>query len=279
MVLILRPRTLLSLLSLLALSLLLAHLITQALKYFWGHDYQLGFERLFNLDRENNIPSWYSSSALLLCSALLAMIWLAKKQARERYVAHWAALSMIFLALSLDEAASLHERAIDPLRQALHATGYLYYTWVVPGIALVLVIGLCYLPFLAHLPTRTRRLCLLAGSLYVGGAVGVEMLGAQYHSLHGVDTQAGVDTMAYALIVACEEGLELLGILVFIYALSSYLGSSIGPIRLVFGEPGRPAIYVVPARTKRLPAIKAAGDEKAPLAPSPLSAHARPDSP
>jgi hypothetical protein len=54
--------------------------------------------------------------------------------------------------------------------------------------------------------------------LYVGGAVGVEMFGAKVASM------GGMDTMSYALLVAVEEGLEMFGIVLFSYALLSYIG-------------------------------------------------------
>jgi hypothetical protein len=63
--------------TLVVLSLIVAHVCVQDLKFFLGHDTQLGFERQFNLERENNIPTWYSSFALLLSAMLLGIIGLA----------------------------------------------------------------------------------------------------------------------------------------------------------------------------------------------------------
>lgn len=60
------PRKLALALTMVVLSLVVAHVCVQYIKFFLGHDAQLGFERQFNLVKENNIPTWYSSSALLL---------------------------------------------------------------------------------------------------------------------------------------------------------------------------------------------------------------------
>ncbi len=111
-----------------------------------------------------------------------------------------------------------------------HFTGYLYYSWVILGGFFVVAVGLSYLRFLAHLPAVTRRLFLVAGSLYVGGVLGVEMMGAHWDSLYG---QAN---LGYAMIVAVEEMLEMAGIVVFLYALCSYIEQDMKEIRLSFGS-------------------------------------------
>ena len=191
-----------------------AHIATQSLKYFRGNNTQLGVERQFNLNGENNVASWFSASALLVCSELLFVIGVTRKRVGDRFAANWLGLSAGFLYLSVDEAASLHEMTIVPLRTALDLTGYLYFAWVIPGAIITLILALTYLPFLYHLPVRIRRLAVVAGALYVGGAIGVEMLGSRYYSLYGTES------FQYSLLVAVEEGLEMFGVVVFIYALS-----------------------------------------------------------
>jgi hypothetical protein len=53
----------------------------------------------------------------------------------------------------------------------------------------------------------------LAGTLYVGGAVGVEMIGAPMVE----------DAMPYNLVTVAEEGLEMGGVLVFISTLLTFM--------------------------------------------------------
>ena len=110
---------------------------------------------------------------------------------------------------------------IKPLRAALNATGFLYYTWVVPGAIFVLICALIFRRFLADLPGETRSLFLVAGTCFVGGAIGMELVGGYYHDLFGYDN------MTYKMIDTIEECLEMVGILVFIYALVSYMGSHV----------------------------------------------------
>jgi hypothetical protein len=51
--------------------LLLAGIITQYIRFAYGDESQFGLVRLFNLEGENNLPSWYSSVELLLSSVAL----------------------------------------------------------------------------------------------------------------------------------------------------------------------------------------------------------------
>ena len=56
-----------------------------------------------------------------------------------------------------------------------------------------------------------------AGAIFVGGAIGVEMLGG-----HWFVTQ-GRDNVTYVALQTLEETMEMMGIVVFIYALAEYL--------------------------------------------------------
>ena len=174
--------------------------------------------RLAWVDGEGNIPTWYSSSLLLLCSVLLATIAAAQRQQRGRHVVGWLILALVFVFLSLDETAQLHELSIAPLRALFGTTGFLYYAWIVPaGICVVLFVS-GYLRFLAELPERTRRLFLVAGVIFVGGALGVEAVSGNQASLHGEQN------LTYHLIITVEELFEMAAIIVFIYALLDYIG-------------------------------------------------------
>ena len=182
---------------------------------------------LFDLDAEINYPSWYSSFTLLFCGILLGIIAVAKKKQGDRYFRHWKALGFIFVFFSLDEILSLHEiLIINDLRKALHLGGFFYFIWVIPGAIFVVLTGLAYLKFLRHLPRKTRDLFLLAGSIYVGGALGMEMVCGYYADA------VGQRNLIYGLMASAEEILEMVGVIVFIYALLSYIGSHLETIDL-----------------------------------------------
>ena len=185
-----------------------------------------GFKRLVSVGGENNIPTWYSSSALLLASFLITVIAFAKKATDDKYAIHWKALAIIFLCLSIDEAASLHEALGDVLFRFFPTKGYLYYIWVIPGMIFVLAVVLANVRFLSHLPAKTRYQFLTAGAVFIIGAIGLEMVAASYEDMY--------DSMGLAILTAAEEFTEMMGIVIFIYALCSYISSHIKNIQLTF---------------------------------------------
>lgn len=214
------PKRTAQLLFLVVLALSLASIVGRFTVYHLP-DYPLRdfFAWIFDVDAELTIPAIYSASALMFCSMLLAGIAYTKKMVGDRHVRYWGALSIIFLFLSLDEAISIHERTASSIRSALNTSGFLYLAWVIPAAIFVLIVFLVFLRFLAALPAKTRRLFLVAGAIYVGGAIGMELLNAPYWEFYGSEPQ----DMAYVTIATIEEFLEMLGIVVFIYALLSYI--------------------------------------------------------
>lgn len=185
---------------------------------------------LLHLGMEANLPTWYASASLLLCSLLLVLIALIARGTGDRLFPHWLSLSLIFLMLSMDETAHLHEKMILPLRSALNATGLFYYTWVLPGIGVVAICAVTYRRLIQSLPSRIGCRFLIAAVLYVGGAIGIEMVGAWYAS------RWGEADFAYNALSTVEEVLEMLGVLVFIHALMAHIGALASPIGLSFSS-------------------------------------------
>lgn len=210
--------------------LALMSIIGQVSKYFLGHGSLLGFVRLFYVDLENNVPTWYSSITLLLASLILAAIAYAKKIEKDPYRYHWAVLSLLFFFLSIDEDASFHECLIEPLKSLGQVSAFFYYAWVIPGIVLVLLFGLFYLRFLLQLPSRTVFLFFFAGFVYILGAVVVEMISGYQASRYGEKN------FTYSLIITLEEILEMGGIIIFIQALIEYLQVTVSVIHLKIGD-------------------------------------------
>jgi hypothetical protein len=198
---------------------------------YWIAEAVDSFVRLFDLAGEANIAAWYASSTLLICAALLATIAIAKRMNDDDgYVFHWTVLSLIFLYLSVDEAAILHEMAIKPLRSLLNTSGLFYYAWIIPGFIAVLVFVLAYVRFLTHLPKKTRLLFIAAGALYVAGAIGFEAVSGLF-----VDSD-GTRNITWELIATIEELFEMLGIVLFIYTLLDYISSNLAPVAFTAKE-------------------------------------------
>jgi hypothetical protein len=120
--------------------------------------------------------------------------------------------------LALDEFAELHEQTIEPVRGVLDIEGGpLWFAWVVPAVAAVALFGIAFARFLGQLPRATRRLVSAAAILFVGGAIGVDLVGASYSAVHGELN------FTYALIATVEESLEMLGVAVLVYVLLGYV--------------------------------------------------------
>lgn len=193
-------------------------------------DWAFGLVPLVNLSYEGNLPTWYSAALLLLCALLLGAIAAVKLAGRRAYGRHWAALGAIFLYLSLDEAVVIHEMINRPLTEWLGLEGVLYFSWVLPFGLLVLVFVACYLRFLGHLPGRFRRRFVLAGAIYVGGALGTELPVSWWYDRHGGDN------LTYGLLNVTQESLEILGTTIFCAALLGYIRQEVGELRIGFAD-------------------------------------------
>ena len=144
-----------------------------------GHDYVLGLVRLFRLGSEDNVPTWVSALLLLLASLLIALVALQHKTHKLPMRLRWKFLAGIFLFLSIDEAGAIHDLVYLNLAQRFGSPeGLFHYTWVIPYGILCVFFLVAYLPLLAYLPARTRRLFVVAGLVYVGAALGLEMTAA-----------------------------------------------------------------------------------------------------
>jgi len=181
-------------------------------------DYRADWTTMFNLDRELNLPTWYSSFMLGACSILLRTIAVGKRQQDDRYTKDWQLLSLIFFLLAIDEVLSIHEILIIPeVSEALNLPWFLHSMWVIPGTVFVLWFARKYWKFSLHLPYQSRRHFFSAAFLYVGGALIMEMVGSY------IAEAEGQQNLLYAMTATLEEIMEMTGLIVFIYGLLCYL--------------------------------------------------------
>ena len=176
----------------------------------------------FSLSYEGNLPTWLSTALLLSCALALALIGEGKAAARDRFAGHWLGRAAVFAYLSLDEFVSIHEH----MNTWFDFGGFLYFGWVLPAGAAFGLLGLAYLRFLGHLPAPVRRRVCLAAALYVGGALGVELV------LGWWTDRAGDENLGYALIDFVEESCEMLGAALFLDTLLHYLAAGAGAVVL-----------------------------------------------
>lgn len=197
-------------------ALLLAHLAGQVSARVFGHDNVHGLVPMFDLEGERNVPTVFSSLLLFSCAVCLVV---SARQAR-RLRAVWWLLAVAFCFLGIDEFAGIHEPLVFVLKGNVSpATAELArsipyrFSNLVPQIVVAgLVMLWTLIVFLRSLSTRSAGLFVLAGVVYVAGAVGIDQLTA------AGTTYVTADGWRAALAIA-EETFEMTGATLFLYAL------------------------------------------------------------
>jgi hypothetical protein len=161
-----------------------------------------------SLSYEQNVPTWLASSLLLACALAAGAI----ARTAERWRRHWWGMTFVFAYASLDEATQLHEHLGGHIRTG----GVLYFDWVIPAVAILAVLSAVYLPFVRALLPATRRRLIIAGAIYLGGAVAMEL------PLGWWVERAGPDSLGYGVIDWIEETLELAGASLALVALIAH---------------------------------------------------------
>ncbi len=184
----------------------------------------------FDLGFEPSLANWYSSIVLLTNAGIVWLVAFVKRHRSEQYVRHWFALGFVMLYMAIDEAIMIHEMFDSTLRDVLQTGGILYFAWVIPGAAMVLAVGLGFSGFLRHLDSRTRTLFVAAGTIFVAGAIGMELIAGLVMDAHG-SIAAGVLSLGHTFEQAAEEGLEMFGALIFLYANLDLLSRDLSSVR------------------------------------------------
>lgn len=180
------------------------------------------FSVMFFFDMENNLPSYFSTTILLVASFILAIISFLKRKQNDSFQLYWVGLALIFLLLSIDESLSLHNRVenlLDPLKPITAAYPFLLFSWVILGILFVGCFMAFYLRFFLALPKVMKIRFFGSGAIYVLGAIGFEMIGAYFFAKSEFNTRS----LTYMLMVTIEESLEIAGVILFIDTLLKYL--------------------------------------------------------
>lgn len=169
----------------------------------------------FNLDHEISVVTWFSSALALAVCVIFYLIGSNKQNVGQKTA--WRILSLMMLLVSVDEIAAAHEL----LLQGIHiAAGFgeeqtlLANAWLI--ILPVLTMGFVVLTKIIHrgLPNKIFRQIIFAGLIYVTGALIVEYLSIPVEK----------DQIIYNLVlIPIEEGLEMLGLAMFLSAGSSYI--------------------------------------------------------
>ncbi len=216
------PARRLAFISLLCTALLLVLHVVSYLVYFRlpERGFAVNLVKRFGLDRDGNVPTLFSAFLLFAAAFFLYLIYKeAKTQRRKNAFSHWLPLCFLFIFLGLDEATQIHEFSSGIVRKVAGQPlpGFLRHAWIIPYLLLIGVVGLHYLRFVLTLPSRTRNQFICAGLLYVGSAMGLEML-------EGIEEAKRGHSLLVLQMQTVEETTEMLAIVLFNYALMQYLG-------------------------------------------------------
>ena len=222
--------TIIKALSIITCALIVISIGGQLWKFTFGGDQAKMFIQFFNLDHERNIPTFFSVFLLFFVALILAFIARLNHVQKQPHSSKWIMLSCGFVFMAFDEAFQIHEKFIWPFRALLgeNNLGIFYFAWVIPGLILILILALYFLKFLIDLPRIARTRFLIAATLYIGGAIGFELIGG-YHV-----EQYGEENLTYSIITTIEESLELSGLVFFIWALLKYCEQHFKSVLFVF---------------------------------------------
>ena len=171
---------------------------------------------LFDMSKEANIPTWFSSAQLLGVAFLLLLVTLNARRLGARSTP-WALMTALFVYLSMDEATDFHglwAKVVDA--EALMGEAKAGFAWMLPGVVIVAVVALVAVRWVWQLPPRTRGLFILAGVVYVTGGLGFELLGS-------LVVDETFYNPLYLVVATVEETLEMCGIIIMLVAVLDYL--------------------------------------------------------
>jgi hypothetical protein len=185
-----------------------------AAELWWFLDEDAAFElvELCSLSSEANLPTWFAAGLIAACAIVAGSI--AATKPRDRW--HWCGIAAVLAWVAFDEAVGLHEHLGGHFDLG---GGFLYFDWVIWAALIVAVLAAIYLPFLLRLPRAHAKALIVAASVYVGGALVLEL------PLGWWADHKGDDTFGYAAIDWLEESLELVGAALALHALAVHRAS------------------------------------------------------
>ena len=193
---------------------------------------------IINLDQEGNLTAWYSSSKLLILAALCFMVWSTERvvlagKKQWRLTILWLLVAAVFLGLSMDETASIHERlarfvmqesyvGLDIRESVLDGDSTKdSFAWVLILSPVILIVSVFFLVFFYSrlFATRTGYVpALIALTMFL---IAVGMEATVYFTPSMSEWDANM-LSKYKLGIALEETAEMMGSTLFLLAFWRY---------------------------------------------------------
>ncbi len=164
----------------------------------------------FDVGREINVPTWFSSGLWMVAGILAAL----HSRWAVDHRRSWVLFAVVCIFLSVDEMLELHERLdVIGYQLAEFLPFNLGHVWVIPGAIITLVIVLALARLVFSLPSGVRNGLLLSGVVFVAGGMGFETLSGNSVAENGI-------TPAFFVLTLIEETLEMAGLALCVAALA-----------------------------------------------------------
>ncbi|MDJ0350512.1 hypothetical protein [Cryobacterium sp. PH29-G1] len=175
-----------------------------------------GTASLLYADGEANLWAWISGLLLASVGVVLCIVGAAAHNEGSTGTPYFL-LGAVAVEMSADEIAQLHEKL------ARFNPGQTFtFSWLTLGVPLAIVAGIIVLWIARHIDLNLRRRLIVAGIIYLLGAVGVEAISGVAVGGHQDDLARA--SLEYHVLLGIEEGLEVTGALLALaaalYALS-----------------------------------------------------------
>ena len=187
----------------------------------------ISIRRIFNVAREESLPTWFASLQALLVSVTAWALW------RLEETRGWLLVSLFFLYVSIDDAAEVHERVATALSDAFPSLPFLAdypsFSWHLL-VAPILGAGLLAVAIYQwrRIPTPRTRLLLVAGLAAFAVSQSFDVLEGIDGLFEGWADDLGVAdyTVSHGF-RATEEWLEMLGTTAFWAPMLLRLGDTV----------------------------------------------------
>lgn len=196
------------------------------LRFVKGADFGGGIIPLFDFDHEGNFPTLFNGGLLGFAAALAAAIGLDARKTGKGLWISWMGVAGVLAFLTFDELCGIHDALFIFLEARTETEGGFSWPWVIPYAALTVVVAGMFIRFFFALPVSFRIRFAVAAVLYVGGAIGMEMVAAA----NWVEGSGG--DLAFGIFYTIEENLEMLGCLLTVTTLMKWIREQDGPARI-----------------------------------------------
>lgn len=202
-------RTLLVVLGILIICNLIAIVLTYSVAPDAGYAKLL--ERYFNFATEANVPTYYNTILIFMVAQTFYLLGKVYNPEHKLVKNYFYMIAIIFVFLSIDELAGIHEWFSYGLPEHLGigGQGIFRFAWIIPYGLAVVIFGIFSIKFIRALEKTIVVKYVGAGFLYLMGVFVMEALGGWF-----VDRNDGVETLEYYLFFTTpEETFEMLAMI------------------------------------------------------------------